>query len=55
VNADDVVPADIVIDILLSMLAKPSALLRNVIQLVFKAFSSLFTETGLSLLLNVRF
>ncbi|KAI9337260.1 DNA polymerase phi-domain-containing protein [Obelidium mucronatum] len=46
-------PVDVIIDILLSFLAKPSALFRGVVENVFKVFAPLLTESGLGLVFDI--
>ncbi|KAJ3284320.1 DNA-directed DNA polymerase [Rhizoclosmatium sp. JEL0117] len=46
-------PVDVIIDILLSFLAKPSALFRGVVENVFKVFCPVLTESGLQLIFDI--
>ncbi|KAJ3071598.1 DNA-directed DNA polymerase [Podochytrium sp. JEL0797] len=46
-------PVDVIIDILLSFLAKPSALFRGVVENVFKVFCPVLTASGLQLIFDI--
>jgi DNA polymerase phi len=47
-------PIDVIVDILLSFLAKPSILLRGITEHVFKVFSSQLTPNALDLIFEVN-
>ncbi|KAG0229067.1 DNA-directed DNA polymerase [Actinomortierella wolfii] len=49
---DELQPVEVILDILLSFLIKPSALLRHVSEQVFVIFCDKMTKTGLELLLS---
>ncbi|KAF9105234.1 DNA-directed DNA polymerase [Mortierella sp. AM989] len=49
---DEIQPVEVIIDILLSFLIKPSALLRHVSEQVFAIFCDKMTKTGLELMLS---
>ncbi|KAF9434258.1 DNA-directed DNA polymerase [Entomortierella beljakovae] len=49
---EDIQPVEVIIDILLSFLIKPSALLRHVSEQVFVIFCDKMTKTGLELMLS---
>jgi len=46
-------PIEVLVDVLLSFLLKPSLLLRNLTEKVFKAFCSKLTKNAITLILNV--
>ncbi|KAJ3013072.1 UNVERIFIED_CONTAM: DNA-directed DNA polymerase [Siphonaria sp. JEL0065] len=52
-DQEDHNPVDVIIDILLSFLAKPSALFRGVVENVFKVFAPVLTDSGLSLIFDI--
>ncbi|KAG0326236.1 DNA-directed DNA polymerase [Dissophora globulifera] len=51
-DEDEIQPVEVIIDILLSFLIKPSALLRHVSEQVFVIFCDKMTKTGLELMLS---
>ncbi|KAJ3350791.1 DNA-directed DNA polymerase [Entophlyctis luteolus] len=46
-------PVDVILDILLSFLAKPSALFRGVVENVFRVFCPMLTASGIELIFDV--
>ncbi|KAJ3245361.1 DNA-directed DNA polymerase [Chytriomyces hyalinus] len=46
-------PIDVIVDILLSFLAKPSALFRGVVENVFRVFCPVMTASGLELIFDI--
>ncbi|KAI8619328.1 DNA polymerase phi-domain-containing protein [Chytriomyces sp. MP71] len=46
-------PIDVIVDILLSFLAKPSALFRGVVENVFRVFCPVLTSSGLDLIFDI--
>ena len=51
---EDPEPIDMLVDILLGFLGKPSVLLRHLTEQVFEVFCDQMTKTALDLLLSVR-
>ena len=52
-DSEELNPYDVLTDIVVGLLAKPSALLRNVCELVFKTFSDGLTKNGIQLLFDI--
>lgn len=47
-------PFDVIVDVLLCFLAKPSAFLHNMVEQAFKVFCDGITKSSLDLILDVR-
>jgi DNA polymerase phi len=52
-DGEDLRPVDVILDMLISFLAKPSALWKRLAEQTFAVFSGLYTKDSLDLILNV--
>ena len=53
-NTEEPQPTDVLIDILISFLARPSVLLRSVAEQAFAVFANDVTKAGLEIVLEVH-